>query len=619
MCKKHCNPSLICKRLLWAVTWSVLAANQAWSAHAYAQFGDILYPADFQHFQHVNPNAPKGGELRLVSSNRASSFDKYNPFTLKGIAPPGLLNLVFESLLTGNREEPATAYGLLADDVSLAPDRLSVSFRLHPLARFHDGEPVLAHDVKDSFDRLTSRHAAPQYRALYGEVERVVVLDPRSVRFDFKRVNPELPLIVGSMPVFSRRWGAGKAFDQMVTDIPVASGPYRIDKAHFGRDINYQRDPNYWAQNLPVRRGMYNFDRITYRIYKDNLAHLESFRVRDFDFIQSFIAREWARSFEAKSLQHGLVIKREFKHGNAGDFQGFLFNTRLPKLADPRVREALALTLDFEWMNRQLFYNAYARVRGYFVGSMFEAKGLPGADELALLEPLRDKLPAAVFDLQVPTPPVTSLDPKSGHSLRDNLRRARTLLEQAGWAYRDGALRNAQGQAFTLEFLDSSGSMSRVITPMIKNMNKLGIQVQIRVVDFAVFQKRLDVFDFEVISNRYVGSEAPGTELLDRFGSAAASIEGSGNLIGVSDPAVDSLLQHVISATTRTELSSALRSLDRVLRHQHYTIPHWYSSVHRVAWWAYDFKFPGQLPIYYQPEDWATAVWWFNRPSTPEH
>ena len=355
---------------------------------------------------------------------------------------------------------------------------------------------------------------------------------------------------------------------------------------------------------------MFNFDRITYRLYKDNTAQLEAFKAGEFDFIQAFVAREWARAYSGKAFDRGELIKRELPHGNAGDFQGFLFNTRLPKLSDVRVRQALGLAMDYEWMNRQLFYKAYTRVRGYFVGSSFEAKGLAGPDELVLLEPLRDRLPSAVFDQPVPVPPVTSLDPATGQTLRDHLRRARDLLAEAGWTYRNGALRNAKGEPFTLEFLDNSGAMARVVTPLAKNLEKLGIEVQIRTVDFAVLQKRLDVFDFEVISNRTVGSEAPGTELLERFGSAAARTEGSGNLSGVSDAAVDALLQKVISAQSRPELTAALKSLDRVLRHGFYDIPHWYGSVHRVAWRADRFGMPANLPIYYQPEPWATSSWW---------
>jgi len=596
-------------RFLFLVV-SLLCSMPSWAAHAYAQFGDIKYPAGFAHFDYANPAAPKGGEIRLVPPTRLSNFDKYNPFTLKGSAPPGLGSLVFESLLTGTLDEPTTAYGLLAQDVTVSPDRLSATFTLHPQARFHNGDPVLAADVKHSFDRLTSKEAAPQYRTIFGDIQRVTVLGDRVVRFDFRRVNAELPLIAGSLPVFSRKWGDGKPLDQIVTDLPIGSGPYRIGKVNFGKDISYERDPAYWGRDLGVRRGLYNFDRITYKIYKDNTAQLEAFKAGEFDYIQAFIAREWARAYTGKQFERGELIKKELQHGNAGDFQGFLFNLRVPKFQDVRVREAIALAMDFEWLNRQLFYNAYTRVRGYFVGSDFEARGRPGPEELAVLEPLRRHLPPSVFTEEVPQPPFTSLDPASGHTLRDNLRRARDLLAAAGWTYRDGALRNAKGDAFTIEFLDNSGSMGRVVTPYARNLEKLGIQVNYKVIDFAILQKRLDVFDYEVISNRMIGSEAPGVELLERFGSKAADTEGSSNVIGLKNPAVDALLEQVVSAQTRPQLVARLRALDRVLRHGHYTVPHWYGGVHRVAWRAGRFEQPAVTPRYYQPEGWVTSVWW---------
>jgi microcin C transport system substrate-binding protein len=584
------------------------------AAHAYAQFGDIKYPAGFAHFSYVNPQAPKGGEISLVPPTRLSNFDKYNPFTLKGSAPPGLNGLVFETLLTGTFDEPTTAYGLLAEDVTVAADRLSVTFRLHPGARFHNGDPVLAADVKHSFDKLTSKEAAPQFRTLFGEVRGVSMVDERTVRFDFRRVNAELPLIVGALPVFSRKWGLEngklKPLDQIVTDAPIGSGPYRIGKVNFGRDITYQRDDAYWAKDLNVRRGLFNFDRITYKIYKDNTAQLEAFKAGEFDYIQAFIAREWARAYTGKAFDSGQLIKQELQHGNAGDFQGFQFNLRREKFRDARVREAIGLAMDFEWMNRQLFYNAYTRVRGYFVASDFEAKGKPGADELALLGPLRGKLPPAVFTQEVPQPPVTHLDQAAGPTLRDNLRRAKALLAEAGWVFRDGALRNARGEAFTIEFLDNSGSMGRVVTPFARNLEKLGMRVNYKVIDFAILQKRMDVFDFEIVSNRTVGSEAPGTELLERFGSKAADTEGSGNIMGIRDAAVDALLDKVISAQTRPELVSSVRALDRVLRFGHYVVPHWYGGVHRVAWRAGRFEQPDATPRYYQPETWITSTWW---------
>jgi microcin C transport system substrate-binding protein len=581
-----------------------------WAAHAYAQFGDILYPPGFKHFSHVNPVAPKGGDISLVAPTRASSFDKYNPFTMKGTAPPGLGFLMFETLLVGNTEEPTTAYGLLAEDVTVAPDKLSVTFRLHPEARFHNNDPVLAADVKYSFDRLTSKEAAPQFRTYFSEVKGATILSEREIKFEFKRANAELPLIVGGMAVFSQKWGAGKPLDQVVTDVPIASGPYKLGKTDFGKDIQYVRNSDYWAKNLGARRGMFNFDRITYKLYKDTTAQFEAFKAGEFDYIQAFVAREWARGYKGKLFDKGTLIKQELQHGNAGDFQGFMFNTRLAKFKDKRVRQAIGLAMDYEWMNRQLFYQAYTRVRGYFVGSDFEAKGLPAPDELALLQSLRDKLPPEVFTEPVPLPPQTNLDPASGHTLRDHLRQARDLLAQAGWTYRDGALRNDQGEAFTLEFLDNSGSMGRVVTPYAKNLEKLGFQVNYKVVDFAVLQKRMDVFDFELISNRIGGSEAPGTELLERFGSKAADTEGSSNVIGIKDPAIDALLDKAVAAQTRPQLVASLKALDRVLRHGHYTVPHWYGSVHRVAWRAGRFERPQVTPRFYQPETWITSTWW---------
>lgn len=598
----------------WLAALGLVTAGNAWAAHAYAQFGDIRYSAGFAHFSYVNPAAPKGGEIVLVPPTRQSNFDKYNPFTLKGSAPPAMLGMLFDTLLVGNMDEPTTAYGLLASDIQVAPDRMSVTFQIHPQARFHNGDPVLAMDVRHSFERLTSQHAAPQYRTYFGEVKAATVLGESSIRFDFVRPNSELPLIVGSLPVFSHKWGlqggTHKPLDQMVMDIPIASGPYRIGPVQFGKDITYVRDPAYWAKDLNVRKGLFNFDRITYKIYKDSTAQLEAFKAGEFDYMQSFVAREWARAFTGRAFERGELVKAELPHGNAGDFQGFLFNLRRDKFKDARVRQAIALAMDFEWLNRQLFYNAYSRVRGYFVASDFEAKGRPGPEELAVLAPLRDRLPAAVFEQDVPQPPKTELATDSGHTLRDHLRQARDLLQDAGWTYREGALRNARGQALTIEFLDNSGSMGRVVTPFAKNLEKLGIQVQYKVIDFALLQKRMDVFDFDIISNRSVGSEAPGTELLERFGAKSANVEGSGNVLGLQDPAVDALLDKVVSAITRPQLVASLRALDRVLRHGHYVVPHWYGAVHRVSWRAAAFDRPANLPRYYQPEALVITVWW---------
>jgi microcin C transport system substrate-binding protein len=576
------------------------------AAHAYAQFGDIKYPPGFAHFEWVNPNAPKGGEIELVPPLRITNFDKFNPFTLKGTSAPGLGGLVFETLVTGTMDEPTTAYGLLAEDIEVAPDKLSVTFRLNPAARFHDGKPVMAADVKYTFDRLMSKEATPQYRVIFADVKRAVVTGPRTIRFEFARASAELPLLVGGLPVFSRDWGAGKPFDQVIMDVPIATGPYRIGRMNFGRDITYERDPNYWARDLGVRRGMYNFDRITYKIYRDNTAQTEAFKAGEFDYLRTFSAREWARVYVGKKFDSGELARAELPTKNAGDFQSYWINTRREKFKDPRVRQAITLAYDFEWMNRRLMYNAYVRCTSWFNGSDFEATDLPGPDELALLEPLKKKLPDKIFTEPVPLPPST--DPPG--SLRDNLRKARDLLAEAGWTYRDGALRNARGEAFTLEYLDAGERGQITSTPFFQALAKLGIQGEFRRADFALIQKRLDVFDFDLFTIRVPGSEAPGTNLAASFASDQADVEGSSNLIGIKDPAVDALIEKAISANTRPELIASLRALDRVLRHGYYVIPQYYSNTFRIAYRAGKFEQPKVLPLYYDPESWVVSTWW---------
>ena len=523
--------------VLWACCVPCVQA-----AHAYAQFGDIKYPAAFTHFEYVNPTAPKGGEIRMVPPTRPTNFDKFNPFTLRGTAPYGLGLLVVESLLTGNAEEPTTAYGLLADDVSVAPDRLSATFHLNEKARFHNGAPVLAADVLHSFTQLTGKLAAPQYRTIYAEVKAVTVLAERVVRFDFATPNPELPLVVGGMPVFSRDWGRvngqALAFDKIVSEVPIGSGPYKVANPAMGRDITYVRDPAYWGANLPSRKGQFNFDRVSFKIYLDETSRFEGLKAGEFDFMREFISRNWARQYVGKAFTSGELVKRAFENRNPGDFQGYVFNLRKPKFQDARVRRAIGLAMDFEWMNRQLFYGLYKRVNGYFPNSEFHAEGLPKPDELALLEPLRSKLKPEVFGA-VPVSPST-LPPGS---LRENLRQAQALLREAGWTYRDGALRNAQGEAFTMEFLNDQPSLVRVVGPFQKALEKLGITLTYRIVDSSLSKQRMDAFDFEVTTLRLPGSTAPGGELLELFGSKAAATPGSSNVWGLADPAVDALLQ----------------------------------------------------------------------------
>jgi microcin C transport system substrate-binding protein len=584
---------------------AVVGVAPAWAAHAYAQFGDIKYPPGFTHFAYVNPAAPKGGEIRLVPPIAVTNFDKFNPFTLKGTPPAGLLELVFESLLTGNFEEPSTAYGLLAEDVTIAADRLSATFRIRAEARFSNGSPVLAADVAHSFKTLMSKQASPQFRTLFADIKEVKVLADRVVRFDFSSTNGELPLLAGSLPVFSRAWGAGKPFDQVTTDLPIGSGPYQPSSARLGRDITYVRDKNYWGAELAVRRGQYNFDRVTYKLYLDDTSRFEGLKAGEFDLKREFISRNWARQYTGKVFDSGVVKKQTFEHRNPGDFQGYVFNLRKSKFQDVRVREAITLAMDFEWLNRQMFYGLYKRVEGYFPNSEFHAEGLPLPDELALLEPLRNKLRPEVFGPAARSP---STEPPS--SLRGNLRRAKQLLAAAGWTFRDGALRNATGEAFEIEYLNAQPSGNRLVVPMQIALRKLGIELRVRNVDGALYQQRMDDFDFELGSLRIPARSSPGSELLEYFGAKAATTPGSANMWGIADPAVDTLIRAALAARTRPEVAAAMRALNRVLSHGHYSIPQWYSDKFFVGYRPAGFVLPSMLPPYYQPDSWAVATWW---------
>jgi len=596
------------------VCWAV--APVAWAAHGYALWGELKYPADFPHFAYVNPSAPKGGELRLVSNLRVSTFDKYNPFTLRGSAPAYLSDLLFDSLLTGAADENGAAYGLLAQDVQAAPDGLSVTFRLRPEARFHNGDPVLAADVKHSFDTLMGPHTSPAYKTILADVAGLDVLDTRTVRYRFRKPNRELPLTVGGLPVFSRAWGdevdpkteRRKTFDQVVMDTPIGSGPYRIGPVRFGKDITYVRDPRYWARDLPVRRGTGNFDRILVKIYKDNTARLEALKAGEFDLMRFFSAGDWARRVYGRKFDTGELVKGEFRHRLPTGFQSYVLNTRRPWLQDARVREALGLAMDYEWMNRQLFYGAYERVQGLFGNTDCAPTGTPSPDELALLQPWRGRVPEAVFG-GVFRAPRTDGD----SSLRANLRRAQALLREAGWTVQGGQLRNAQGQALVLEYLDSNESGARVVTPWARNLAKLGVTLNYRPVDFALYQQRLRTFDFDMVSMAFQGTHNPGAEYADLFGSAAAKTEDSGNFAGVSNPAVDALVTRLSDASTRPAFLAACRALDRVIAHSHVLIPQWSAPTHRLAYNAWRLERPADMPPYATGEGWAIDTWWAKK------
>ncbi|AIO40972.1 ABC transporter substrate-binding protein [Burkholderia sp. AU19243] len=598
---------------VWAIQ-ALLAATAAHAAYAIAQYGEPKYPPGFKHFDYVNPDAPKGGTLVLANPNRLTSFDKFNPFTMRGNPAPGI-DMLFESLATGSSDEPASAYGLLADDIDIAPDRRSVTFHLNPRARFSNGDRVTADDVKFSFDTLKSKQAAPQFGAYFAEITKAVVVDPATVRFEFHSANRELPLIAGGVPVFSRKWGLRAdgsriPFDQLAFEQPIGSGPYLIDHYDNGRTITYRRNPAYWGADLPVRVGTNNFERIVYKLYGDGVARLEAFKAGEYDVLVEYIARNWARRDVGKRFDNGELVKREFRQHNGAGMQGFFMNLRRPLFRDVRVRQALDLAFDFEWLNRQLFYGAYTRLDSYFADTDLQATGTPGPGELKLLEPLRAQLDPAVFGPMVTQP---STNPPG--SLRANLLKARALLAQAGWTYRDGALRNAKGEPFAFEILDDSGgSMQGVVTAYQRNLAKLGIDARFRTADFALLQKRLDAFDYDMTTIRLPGVQVPGAEQYSRYASKFADEPGSDNLIGLKSPAVDALLHALGTAQTREELLDATHALDRVLMHGYYAVPQWYSGTHRIAY-KRTLAYPQTLPLYYSAEGWVVSTWW----AKPDH
>lgn len=594
--------------------------NAAQASQGIAQYGKPKYADGFSHFDYVNPNAPRGGNLVLPNPDRRTSFDKFNPFTLRGVNAPGVAQLMFESLAVGSADEVSSAYGLIAEDISVGSDKMSVTFRIRPEATFSDGSPILASDVKYSFDTLMSPLANPQFRTVYADVKQAVVVSERVIRYDFKNRNPELPVMVGTLPVFSRNWskkadGSITPFDKLSFELPIASGPYIIESYKAGKTMIFKRNPNYWADRggniLNVRVGFFNFDRIVYKLYSDDTVRLEAFKAGEFDALVEYRAKNWAKSYVGPRFNDGTLIRKSFLNHNGAGMQGFAMNLRRPLFQDPRVRQALGYALDFEWLNRQLFFDQYSRINSFFTNSdlsaNFDGPRKPSEAELKLLKPLKQKYPQWVPDAVFgPMPPAPSTAEPS--SLRQNLRKARELLMHAGWQYRDGALRNEKGEPFRFEMVEDGPFFLRVLSSYVRNLEKLGIQVDIRTSDFALHQKRMDEYDFDMTTIRFPDSQSPGNELWDRFGSQAAKEKGSDNVIGIQSPVVDALVQAITTAETREQLQAATRSLDRVLWNSYLVIPQWYNSTHRVAY-RKEMQYPDP-PLYYGAEMWILMNWW---------
>ncbi len=606
-------------RLMLLTLLMGVGCHSVLASQGIAQYGKPKYPEGFAHFDYVNPNAPKGGTLVLPNPGQRTSFDKFNPFTLRGISAPGI-DLMFESLAEGSADETSSVYGLLADNIEVAKDRRSVTFHIRNEAKFSDGSPVLAADVKDSFDMLMSGKAHPRYKTTFADIAAAVIVSDRVVRFEFKSDNSELPILAGTLPIFSRNWGKKPdgtmiPFDKMAFEQPIGSGPYLIESFKAGKSITYKKNPQYWANQLSkplnIRVGFYNFDRVLYKLYSDDAIRLEAFKAGEFDALVEYRAKIWAKGYVGPKFDNGTLLKKAFLNYNGAGMQGFAMNVRKPLFQDARVRQALGLALDFEWLNRQIFFDQYGRINSFFTNSdlsaNFDGPRKPTEAELKLLRPLKAKYPQWVPDAvfgPMPAPPST----KPPGSLRQNLRQARELLMHAGWQYRDGALRNEKGEPFRIEMVENGGFFLRVLSAYGRNLEKLGIQLDIRTSDFALYQKRMNEYDFDMSTVRFQDSQNPGSELWDRFGSQAAKEKGSDNVIGIQSPVVDALVEEITKAQNRNQLQTAARALDRVLWNSYYVVPQWYNPTHRVAF-RKEMRCP-EPPLYYQAESWIMQNWW---------
>lgn len=576
-----------------------------------AQFGEPRYPASFTHFDYANPDAPADGTLNFGNYDELQSYDSLNPFLLRGAPAPDIRNLMFDTLMQRSWDELASEYPLIADDVKVQPDLTSATFHINPSARFSNGDRITASDVKYSFDTLTSPQASPLANSEFSVIKSATVIDPSTVRFDFKRPERDAPLIAGDLPVFSPKWGMspdGKRppFDQIANVAPIASGPYLIERRKNDKDITYRRNPAYWAADLPSRRGMFRFERVSFQLFFDNFGLLEAFKAGDIDVNVEGSATIWVRRYIGENFRNGLLKKGTFPNGPAY-MRGLLMNLRRPMFQDVRVRHALALAFDYDWMNRMMFYDQYQRSNSYFDPGSFGATGMPGPKELALLEPYRASLPPAVFGPMLKQP--STLPPDS---LRGNLREARDLLAQAGWHYRDGVLRDANGTAMSIEVLDDQPGMDRLLLPYMQALNTLGIEAHLREVDSALYQQRLDSFDFDMTTGGYPPVTVPGVELLRRFGSAAASEVGSENTVGVHSEVVDALIHAALAANTLDDLEAATRALDRVLVNSYYLVPEFYAPNSRIAYKS-TLAYPSTLPKSYHDADWIID-YWYDKP-----
>lgn len=563
--------------LLWGMPFASAAGTGP--SHGLSTFGELKYPPDFQHFDYVNPDAPKGGEMRTWA---LQSFDNFNPLILRGNLA-ALTSLTYDSLMTRADDEPDALYGLIAESVERPEDLSWVAFNLNPQARWHDGTPITAEDVIFTFEAIREK-GHPSLQLLFSDLETVTAEGAHRVVFTLapSESRRDLPLAIAAQPIMSKAWFEGRDFAATTMDPPLGSGPYRVGRIDQGRSITYERDPGYWAADLPANRGRYNFDRVRIEYFRDRDIAQQALFAGEFDWRVVNVARDWATGFEGRPpVQAGHVKRIELPDNTPSGVQGLFLNTRRDKLADPRVREALNLAFDFEWMNQSLFYGIYTRMGSMFENSDLRHAGPPDSAELALLEPFRGQIPDEVFEK-----PYSNPVHGDARATRANLRQAQQLLEQAGWQVRDGKLVDARtGAPFTLEFLLYESLYSRVLNPYIQNLKRLGIEASIRVVDVASFENRVREYDYDAIVRRFAQPMTPGVEQRNIWTSRAADMIGSLNFAGIRSPAVDALVEEIVRAQDRDTLATAVSALDRVLMWGHYAVPQFYSGKFRLAYW----------------------------------
>jgi microcin C transport system substrate-binding protein len=576
-------------------------------AHGLSSFGDLALPADFPHFSYVNPQAPTGGLLSLqitgTSGNQNfDTFDTLNVYSWKGDGAAGM-SATFDTLMAGNEDEPDSVYGLVAQSVRHSADLLDYRFRVRPEARFSDGAKLTAADVAFSLNVLKEK-GHPIYAQLLKEVDSVEAEGDDIAHVSFiKGRSRDAHLIVVGMPIFSAAWWKGRDFAAPTLDAPLGSGPYKVKAFEQGRYIEFARDADYWGAKLPVNIGQNNFDRLRYEYYRERQVAFEAFKAGAINYHEEYTSRFWATSYDFPAVKDGRVKKEELHNGAPSPIQGWYFNTRREQFGDPRVRQAISLAFDFEWTNKNVMFSSFKRTISYFPNSDMEAKGKPGPDELALLEPFRDKLPASVFD-EPYIPPVSD----GSGSDRALLRKANDLLIAAGCKRDGGVLKLPNGMPLTIEFLDSSDAMQPHVMPFQQNLERLGIAAKSRIVDPAQLKSRTENFDFDIVPEALSGSRTPGVGLRQLYSSAAATQPGSRNLAGIADPAVDALVEAAAQAKTRGALNSACRALDRVLRAGFYWTPMWHLETYWVAYWN-AFSRPDRQP---RLGVGAPGTWWWD-------